>query len=167
MDRFQYRIVNLGVFNTAGRMVESFGRLGSVGRDLVGIYDKSSNWIGGAEKGYALFKRVVPEGVEPDGLWAELEKAADAGDQAGFNPGSGFCEREAAVLHPSETTDAGAFSGCVVVRASTHQHPARLAATIARTRASMSQLLARSPCSEGTEWIRVVRWTRAGCRLFR
>ena len=100
MDRFQYRIVNLGVFNTAGRMVESFGRLGSVGRDLVGIYDKSSNWI------------------------VERRRATRCS--------SVWCLKE------SNRTVCGQSSR-------------------RRRMPVMSQLLARSPCSEGTEWIRVVR----------
>jgi hypothetical protein len=77
MNRFQYRIVNMGMFNAADRMATVFGALGSQGWELVGMYDKSSNWFNAMEKGFALFKRVVAEGEEPDGAWAEWTMAAE------------------------------------------------------------------------------------------
>ena len=67
MRRFQYQVVNVGMFNAAERMVRVFGHLGERGWELVGMYDKSSNWFNQMEKGFALFKREVPEGEEPDG----------------------------------------------------------------------------------------------------
>lgn len=81
MERFQYRIVNLGLFNAADRMVRTFATLGQDGWELVAMYDKSSNWFANMEKGLAIFKRSVPEGREPDGNWASLE------DTATFVPG--------------------------------------------------------------------------------
>ena len=79
VKRFQYRIVGLGTFNVAEKMVGTFAHLGSNGWELVGIFDKSSNWITAYEKGFALFKREVPEGVEPEGPWAEFNQAANVG----------------------------------------------------------------------------------------
>ena len=70
MERFQYRIVNLGTFNAPDRMARVFGALGQDGWELVTMYDKSSNWFSGLEKGFAIFKRTVPAGEEPDGEWA-------------------------------------------------------------------------------------------------
>jgi hypothetical protein len=72
--RWQYRVVNTGMFNTADRLVRVLGDLGAHGWELVGIYDKSSNWIQGAEKGFVLFKRAVPEGVEPETEWAAWQR---------------------------------------------------------------------------------------------
>lgn len=73
--RWQYRIVDLGVFWARDRLVHSLAALGSEGWELVGIYDKSSNWLEGMEKGFALFKRSVPEDEEPAGPWAEASRA--------------------------------------------------------------------------------------------
>ena len=77
MRRFQYQVVNVGMFNAAERMVRVFGHLGERGWELVGMYDKSSNWFNQMEKGFALFKREVPEGEEPDGPWAQWQYADD------------------------------------------------------------------------------------------
>lgn len=71
MERFQYRIVNLGIFNAPERMARVFGALGQQGWELVTMYDKSSNWFANMEKGFAIFKRTVLEGEEPEGEWAE------------------------------------------------------------------------------------------------
>ena len=87
--RYQYRIVNLGSFKAADRMVKSFGLLGQNGWRLVSIYDKGSNWVTGLEKGFALFMKEVPDGHDPDGEWASWEYADFVGqdpETAGFNP---------------------------------------------------------------------------------
>jgi hypothetical protein len=55
--------------------VHSFGVLGSEGWELVAIHDKASNWIGGAEKGFAIFKREVPVDAESPKRWATWEYA--------------------------------------------------------------------------------------------
>ena len=70
VDRYQYRIVNLGTFNAPDRMVRAFAALGKDGWELVTMYDKSSNWFANIEKGFAIFKRTVPDGQEPEGEWA-------------------------------------------------------------------------------------------------
>ena len=77
MPRFQYHVVNLGAFNAADRMVQAFGRLGEQGWELVAMYDKGSNWWGQLEKGFALFKREVPDGRSPDGPWAQWTYSHD------------------------------------------------------------------------------------------
>lgn len=69
-DRWQYTVVNLGSFFAGDRLVRHLGQLGADGWELVTIYDKSSNWIKGFEKGFALFKRPVPSGTSPAGEWA-------------------------------------------------------------------------------------------------
>ena len=79
MPRFQYQIVSLGIFNVADKMVNAFAHLGENGWELVGIYDKSSNWLAGYEKGFALFKRQVGEVGEIDGPWAQLVHADQVG----------------------------------------------------------------------------------------
>lgn len=58
-------------------MVTAFAQLGQHGWELIGVYDKSSNWLTQFEKGFALFKRAVPEGQEPDGPWAAAQHADD------------------------------------------------------------------------------------------
>lgn len=64
-------------------MAQAFGHLGSAGWELVTIHDKVSNWLGGMEKGFAIFKReVAPEDPEPD-KWASWEYA----DFVGRPPG--------------------------------------------------------------------------------
>lgn len=55
----------------------SLSRLGASGWELVAIYDKTSNWMTGLEKGFALFKRAVPDGEEPQGAWADAMYADD------------------------------------------------------------------------------------------
>ena len=79
MNRFQYQIVSLGVFNVADKMVNAFAHLGENGWELAGIYDKSSNWLNAYGKGFALFKRPVSEGLSPDGPWAEFVHAEQVG----------------------------------------------------------------------------------------
>lgn len=83
MPRFQYRVVNLGMFRAQDRMVRVLGDMGSAGWELVVIYDKSSNWLQGMEKGFALFKREVPDGQKPVGPWAEGGHHDEWVDEAG------------------------------------------------------------------------------------
>lgn len=63
--RWQYAVVNIGMFGTAIRMTETLGAAGAGGWELISVFDKSSNWIVG-EKGFMLLKRPVPEGLSPD-----------------------------------------------------------------------------------------------------
>jgi hypothetical protein len=82
MVRWQYRVVNIGAYFAHERLVQTLGALGQDGWELVTIYDKASNWFDGMEKGFALFKRAVPDGEEPIGPWASAgateEQARDA-----------------------------------------------------------------------------------------
>lgn len=80
--RWQYRVVDLGMFWQRDRLVGALAGLGSSGWELVAIYDKSSNWLQGLEKGFALFKRAVPDGQDPDGPWAETSYAEDLDERA-------------------------------------------------------------------------------------
>jgi len=57
--------VNVGMFETAARMTEVLAAAGSAGWELVGVYDKASNWLTSMEKGFMLLKRPVPDGVTP------------------------------------------------------------------------------------------------------
>lgn len=76
--RWQYAIANVGTIDTAQRLERVLGKLGSDGWELVNVYDKSSNWIGGAEKGFVLFKRAVLPGEEPEVAWAvHVDKAGN------------------------------------------------------------------------------------------
>lgn len=84
MTRWQYRVVDLGAFWQRDRLVGALGRLGASGWELVVIYDKSSNWLQGFEKGFALFKRLVADGEEPDGPWAEATYASGGTDSDGI-----------------------------------------------------------------------------------
>jgi hypothetical protein len=81
--RWQYRVVNIGSYMTADRMQTALGHLGPEGWELIGVFDKSSNWIGGTEKGFMLFKRPVAQGEHPVGSWSEVwnvdRLAAEAG----------------------------------------------------------------------------------------
>lgn len=63
--RWQYAVVDVGSFNTADRMAQTLGEAGRHGWELVGVYDKASNWVHGFEKGYLMLKRPVPDGVTP------------------------------------------------------------------------------------------------------
>jgi hypothetical protein len=80
MARWQYQIVNLGTFGVADRMANAFGVLGSQGWELVALHDKASNWLGGMEKGFAVFKREVVDGEEPDwwGRWQYADAVSGA-----------------------------------------------------------------------------------------
>jgi hypothetical protein len=64
--RWQYATVNTGSFDTPQRMATVLGNAGRIGWELVTVYDKSSNWFAGMEKGFMLLRREVPEGVEPE-----------------------------------------------------------------------------------------------------
>ena len=90
--RWQYRTVDLGIFWARERMVGVLARLGATGWELVAIYDKSSNWLQGLEKGFALFKRAVPEGQEPEGAWAEAIYADELDEgREGLKVGEAEC----------------------------------------------------------------------------
>jgi hypothetical protein len=68
--RWQYGVVNIGMFSAMDRMKSVFESLGSDGWELVTIYDKSSNWLSGMEKGFMLFKRPVAPGIRlKPGQW--------------------------------------------------------------------------------------------------
>lgn len=90
MVRWQYVMVQSGIASAAGRLGRALSYFGQRGWELVTVFDKASNILAGAEQGYILFKRPVPEGQEPDGPWAEYWKAesidaaykADAGEPA-------------------------------------------------------------------------------------
>lgn len=79
MTRWQYKVVNLGMFFAGDRLVQTLGRLGADGWELITIYDKSSNWLANMEKGFALFKRPVAAGDSPDGPWASAMFAGASG----------------------------------------------------------------------------------------
>lgn len=83
VTRYQYKIVNLGMFNAVDRMVKSFAELGADGWQLVATYDKASNWFQGMEKGFVLFMRTVPAGQEPVGPWASRYVSAE--ESEGYN----------------------------------------------------------------------------------
>ena len=55
-------------------MASVLGMSGQAGWELVTIFDKSSNWFVGMEKGFMLLRRRVPAGVEPD-PWATQYRA--------------------------------------------------------------------------------------------
>lgn len=61
--RWQYGVVNIGMFGALDRMAATLGHLGSQGWELVTVYDKASNWMASMEKGFVLLKRPVPPGV--------------------------------------------------------------------------------------------------------
>ena len=65
VPRFQHAIINVGTFNNADRMAQVLATASRAGWELVTIYDKASNWVGGWEKGFMLLKRPVPEGTSP------------------------------------------------------------------------------------------------------
>ena len=61
--RWQYGVINIGMFGALDRLQRVFGELGQHGWELVTVYDKASNWMANMEKGFMLFKRPVPPGV--------------------------------------------------------------------------------------------------------
>jgi hypothetical protein len=60
--RWQYGVVNIGMFSALDRMKAVLGHLGSEGWELVTVYDKGSNWMSGMEKGFMMLKRPVHRG---------------------------------------------------------------------------------------------------------
>jgi hypothetical protein len=75
MVRWQYTIVNIGVTFAGERLGITLSYFGQRGWELVTVFDKASNWMAGAEKGFILLKRPVPEGHEPEGPWTEFWNA--------------------------------------------------------------------------------------------
>jgi hypothetical protein len=68
--RWQYGVINLGAFNAMDRMQAVLGAAGSMGWQLVGIYDKQSNWSAYLEKGFMLLRKPVQPGVRlADDQW--------------------------------------------------------------------------------------------------
>lgn len=65
-QRWQYAVAGIGSLNTPGRMAQVLTVAGSAGWELVGVYDKASNWFAGMEKGFMLLKRPVPAGTTPE-----------------------------------------------------------------------------------------------------
>lgn len=61
--RWQYAVVNIGMFSAMNRMELVLGSAGSQGWELISIYDKGSNWNVGMEKGFMLLKRPVQPGT--------------------------------------------------------------------------------------------------------
>ena len=61
--RWQFAVINVGMFNASDRFQRALGAAASQGWELVGVYDKASNWLSGMEKGFILLKRQVPPGV--------------------------------------------------------------------------------------------------------
>jgi hypothetical protein len=61
--RWQFAVINVGMFNASDRFQRALGAAASQGWELVGVYDKASNWLSGMEKGFILLKRHVPTGV--------------------------------------------------------------------------------------------------------
>ncbi|MEO8696962.1 MAG: hypothetical protein ABI658_25870 [Acidimicrobiales bacterium] len=70
--RWQYRIVSIGSTYAARNLGITLSYFGQRGWELQTVFDKASHWVQGLEKGFILFKRVVPPGEEPDGPWAEV-----------------------------------------------------------------------------------------------
>ena len=66
MQRWQYTVVNIGMFKSADRMAAMLAIAGSEGWELAATMDKQSNWFAGMEKGFILLKRPVPAGVTPE-----------------------------------------------------------------------------------------------------
>ena len=58
VQRWQYAIVNTGSFKSAERMTEVLATAGAGGWELVSVYDKASNWLGGLEKGFMMLESV-------------------------------------------------------------------------------------------------------------
>ena len=61
--RWQYAVINLGMFKAMDRMQSVLGSLGSQGWEIAAMYDKQSNWMTSMEKGFVLLKRPVAEGA--------------------------------------------------------------------------------------------------------
>jgi hypothetical protein len=65
VQRYQYAVVSIGMYRSPERMGDFLSLGGMHGWRLLAVYDKSSNWWGGMEKGFLVLMREVPEGVEP------------------------------------------------------------------------------------------------------
>jgi hypothetical protein len=74
--RWQYRVVNIGLFNAPQRLAMVLGQLGAQGWELVHVYDKASNWVQQSENGLAIFKRPVAPDEHPEGAWAAWTRAS-------------------------------------------------------------------------------------------
>jgi hypothetical protein len=86
--RWQYQVIDVGVFDTGQRLTNALAQLGAAGWELVQVVDKSSNWLAGLERGIAIFRRPVPDGEEPGGPWAELVRR-DGTRRPPSDPGAG------------------------------------------------------------------------------
>jgi uncharacterized protein DUF4177 len=87
--RWQYRVVNVGMFNAPERLTNILGELGADGWELVHVYDKASNWFANMEKGLAIFKRPVPASEKPDGPWASWTRAPIGGSREALSADGG------------------------------------------------------------------------------
>jgi hypothetical protein len=66
------------MFNTHQRWADVLGEAGRLGWELVQVYDKSSNWWTGMEKGFMLLRRQVPQGVEPIAWSVQISQTGSA-----------------------------------------------------------------------------------------
>ncbi len=66
VQRWQYAVVNIGMFKSADRMAAMLASAGSRGWELAATVDKQSNWFAGMEKGFLLLKRPVPAWTTPE-----------------------------------------------------------------------------------------------------
>lgn len=57
--RWEYRVIDIGVLFARERLQQNLDQLGDAGWELVTVFDKTSNWLAGMEKGFLLFKRPV------------------------------------------------------------------------------------------------------------
>ena len=65
---WQFAVINVGMFRAIDRFQRALGVAASQGWELVGVYDKASNWLSGM--GFILLKRQVPPGAQVrDGEW--------------------------------------------------------------------------------------------------
>ncbi len=62
--RFQYAVVEIDVTDARQRLAEVLAHAGSRGWEVVSVHDRASNWFGGPEQGFVLFKREIPDTVE-------------------------------------------------------------------------------------------------------
>ncbi len=61
--RWQFGVINIGLFSAYERMAAVLGAAGETGWQLITVFDKQSNWNNWGEKGFMLFRRPVPPGV--------------------------------------------------------------------------------------------------------
>ena len=62
--RFQYAVVEVGALDARQQLAGTLAQAGSRGWELVSVHDRASNWFGGPERGFVVFKRDIPDGVE-------------------------------------------------------------------------------------------------------